>query len=336
MKTIHKRAAGILAAAATVALLAGCGSTNATTGSGAADGKPVKELTIGFLERQLDAPYYTAMQEEAKSVAKEQGFKLLVQNAGGDPVTQLNQAQTMLSQGADVIVADVLSPSTEKDQFEQIADQVPVVFMDTGIPGVGVTSVTSDNVKSGELSGEIAAGRFDQGSTVKVGVLNGGPNDEVVGPARQKGFLKGLEAAGVDYDVVASTSAVYAQDKAVPATESMLAAHPDLDLILGLNDSMALGALTVLQDQDNTTALVAAASDGQKEALEAIREGCDAQYVSTGLNSPNLATERAFEIAVSIGTGETKASSYDDNEFTRAAGIGCDNVDDYYDPKSTF
>lgn len=336
MKTIHKRAAGLLAAAATVALLAGCGSTNATSGTAGSDGKPVGDLTIGFLQRQLDAPYYTAMQEEAKAVAKEQGFKLLVQNAGGDPVTQLNQAQTMLSQGADVIVANVLSPSTEKEQFQQIADQVPVVFLDTGIPGVGVTSVTSDNVKSGELSGEIAAGRLEKGSTVKVGVLNGGPNDEVVGPARQKGFLQGLETAGIDYDVVASTSAVYAQDKAVPATESMLAAHPDIDLVLGLNDSMALGALTVLQDQGNTTALVAAASDGQKEALQAIQEGCDSQYVSTGLNSPNLAAERAFEIAVSIGTGESKASSYDDNEYTKAAGIGCENVDDYYDPESTF
>jgi len=336
MKTIHKRGIGVLAAAATIALLAGCGSTNAATSSGETDGKPVKELTIGFLERQLDAPYYTAMQEQAKAIAKKQGFKLLVQNAGGDPVTQLNQAQTMLSQGADVIVADVLSPSTEKDQFEQIAGQVPVVFMDTGIPGVGVTSVTSDNVKSGELSGKLAAKRFDQGETIEVGVLNGGPNDEVVGPARQKGFLQGLEDGGVKYDVVAETSAVYAQDKAVPATESMLAAHPDLDLILGLNDSMALGALTVLQDQNNTTTLVAASADGQKEAFEQINKGCDAQYVSTGLNSPDLATQRAFEIATSIGSGKTKASSYKDNEYTKAAGIGCENVDDYYDPDSVF
>jgi len=336
MKTIHKRGLGVLAAAATIALLAGCGSTTETTGSGETDGKPVEELTIGFLERQLDAPYYTAMQEQAKAIAKKQGFKLLVQNAGGDPVTQLNQAQTMLSQGADVIVADVLSPSTEKDQFEQIADQVPVVFMDTGIPGVGVTSVTSDNVKSGQMSGQLAAERFDEGSTIKVGVLNGGPNDEVVGPERQKGFLQGLEDGGVKYDIVAETSAVYAQDKAVPATESMLAAHPDLDLILGLNDSMALGALTVLQDQDNTETLVAASADGQKEAFAQIGKGCDAQYVSTGLNSPELATQRAFEIATSIGSGETKASSYDDNEYTKAAGIGCENVDDYYDPDSIF
>jgi len=336
MKTTHKRGVGVLAAAATLALLAGCSTTDAATGGSSNDTKPVKELTVGFLERQLDAPYYTAMQNQAKAIAKKQGFKLLVQNAGGDPVTQLNQAQTMLSQGADVIVADVLSPSTEKDQFKQIADQVPVVFMDTGIPGVGVTSVTSDNEKSGELSGKLAAGRFDKGSTIKVGILNGGPNDEVVGPLRQKGFLEGLEDGGVKYDVAASTSAVYAQDKAVPATESMLAAHPDLDLILGLNDSMALGALTVLQDQKNTTTLVAASSDGQKEAFEQIQKGCDAQYVSTGLNSPDLATQRAFEIATSIGSGKTKASSYDDNEYTKAAGINCENVGDYYDADSIF
>ncbi len=338
--TMKKRVLGAVAAAAVLFSLAGCGtvggSTSGSSSTEAAETKDVKDLTIGFLQRQLDAPYYSAMQSMAEDLADKEGFKLLFQNASGDPVTQLDQAQTMLSQGADVIVVNAISPDTEKEQLAQIAEQVPLLFIDTGIPDVGVTSVSSDNSAVGSLSGELTAKRFTSGQNIKIGVLNGGPNDVIVGPARQQGFLDGLTKAGVKFDVVAETEADYAQDKAVPATESMLAANPDLDLILGLNDSMALGALTVLNDQGNTKTLVAASADGQKQALEQIMKGCDAQYVSTGLNSPSLATERAFEIAVQLGTGEKAASDFEPNEYTEAAGIDCNNVADYYDANSIF
>jgi len=218
----------------------------------------------------------------------------------------------------------------------QAAAPLPLLFVDTGIPDVGVTSVSSDNAAIGKLSGELSAKRFTAGSTIDIAVLNGGPNDVIVGPARQQGFLDGLEAGSISYNIVAETPADYAQDKAVPATESMLAANPDVDLILGLNDSMALGALTVLQDQKNTTTFVAASADGQKEALAEMLTGCESQYLSTGLNSPSLAIVRAFEIAVQLGTGEKTADDFEPEEFTEAAGIDCTNVADYYDEEAVF
>ncbi|WP_157683224.1 substrate-binding domain-containing protein [Microlunatus soli] len=333
---------GIGAVAAAVGLLAVSACTTVGGTAGAADdapsaaGKKVSELKVGLLSRQLDAPFYTAMTARAKELAKKEGFTLVSQNANGDPVAQVNQAQTMMSQGVDLMIVDAISPSTEKTQLKQIAGEIPLVFMDTGIPDVGVTSVTSDNAKSGELSGGLTAKRFGSGKSIDVAILNGGPNDEIVGPARQKGFLKGLKDGGVKYKIIASTSAVYAQDKAVPATESLLAAHPDVDLILGLNDSMALGALTVIQDQKNDHTLVAAAADGQKQAFQQMIKGCDSPYVSTGLNSPELAVDRAFEIGLSVAAGESKPDDYQPNEYTKAAGIDCHNVKEYYDPNSVF
>ncbi|OLT06098.1 hypothetical protein BJF90_18085 [Pseudonocardia sp. CNS-004] len=168
-------------------------------------------------------------------------------------------------------------------------------------------------------------------------ILNGGPNDEIVGPARQEGFLAGLTEGGVTPEVVASATATYTQEEAVPATESMLAAHPETDLVLGLNDSMALGALSVLRNQGNSTVLVAAAADGQKEALAEIANGgCTGQYVSTGLNSPSLAAEQVFDIAVGVATGQLDPATVQKTSLTEAAGIGCENVAEYYDPSSIF
>ena len=333
--TIRRAVPVAIAAVLAIGLSACGGSVSSSSDTGKT--KAVSDVTIGFVQRQVDAPYYSAMQSMAESLAKKEGFTLHFQNAGGNPVTQLDQAQTMLSQGVDALIVNAVSPDTEKVQMTQVAKQVPVIFIDTGIQGVGVTSVTSDNEQIGLLSGALTAKRFKAGSTITVAILNGGPTDVVVGPRRQSGFLKGLEKGGIKYTIVAQTSAVYAQDKAVPATESMLAANPKVDLILGLNDAMALGALTVLHNQGNTTTLVAAAADGQKEALVAIKNGGrTGQYVSTGLNSPSLATNRAFEIALQLATGKKKASDFKSSEFTKPAGIDFNNVDSYYDPKSIF
>jgi ABC-type sugar transport system substrate-binding protein len=327
-----------VAAAASLALLSACGTVGSNSAPDQAqEPKPVTEVTIGFAQRQMDAPYYAAMEAMAQERARAEGFTLLFQNAGGDPVTQLNQVQAMLAQGVDALVVNAISPETQRTQLEQVAGEVPVLFVDTSIPDVGLTAVQSNNREIGRLSGLLTAQRVGSGTTIQVAILNGGPNDEIVGPARQEGFLAGLTEGGVTPEVVASATATYTQEEAVPATESMLAAHPETDLVLGLNDSMALGALSVLRNQGNSTVLVAAAADGQKEALAEIANGgCTGQYVSTGLNSPSLAAEQVFDIAVGVATGQLDPATVQKTSLTEAAGIGCENVSEYYDPSSVF
>ena len=327
-----------VAAAASLALLSACGTVGSSSSpTEAQEAKPVTEVTIGFAQRQMDAPYYAAMEATAQQRAQDEGFHLLFQNAGGDPVTQLNQVQAMLAQGVDALVVNAISPETQRTQLEQAAGEVPVLFVDTSIPDIGLTAVQSDNHEIGRLSGQITAKRIGTGTTVQVAILNGGPNDEIVGPARQEGFLAGLTEGGVTPEVVASATATYTQEEAIPATESMLAAHPETDLVLGLNDSMALGALSVLRNQGNSTVLVAAAADGQKEALAEIANGgCTGQYVSTGLNSPSIAAEQVFDLAVGVATGQTDPATVQKTSLTKAGGIGCENVSEFYDPSSVF
>lgn len=336
---MHKK---FFVAAATLAVttlaVSACDVSGSSTGNASSPTpKDIKQVTIGFAQREVDAPYYAAMVQMAQQIAQKDGFKLLVQNANSDPVTQINQVNTMVAQGADLVLVDAISPQSEKAQLEQVAKQKPLMFVDTPIPGVGFTGVQSNNVAIGTDAGDLLAKRMGTGATANVAILNGGPNDYIVGPDRQKGFLAGLTQGGVKVNVVASAPGNYTTDQAVPATENMLSAHPDINVVLGLNDSMALGALRVLRSQGKSNVLVAAAADGQKEALQEIQTGgCTGQYVSTGLNSPSLAIQKAMDIAVQVTTGKQKPSSFPANTYTQAAGIDCHNVKQFYDPTSTF
>lgn len=242
---------------------------------GTGEAKSVEDLKVGFLIRQLDAPYFAAVQKEAEDLAAEQGFELLVQDAGGDAVKQLDQANTMVTQGVDVLLINATSQDTQRDQLEQLANDVPIIFVDYGIPEVGVTTVQSANEEIGRLSGALTGERLGEGAEVTVGVLTGPPEDDIVGPQRQSGFLKGLEEAGVKYDIVAEAPAGWAQDQAVPATESILAANPDLGLLLGLNSpSLAVNRAMEIGIQI-ATGEKSASDFEQLEFTEAAGINCD-------------------------------------------------------------
>ena len=342
--TRRRRSTGIAAAATALMMLSACGQIypSSAPAQGPANGiKPsVDQVVVGFAQQQLQAPYFAAMQVQSEQIAKQQGFKLLFQAANKDPVIQMNQMQAMMAQGADVLVVNATSVKGQKEMMTQIASKIPVTYIDTSVPGTGMTSVQSDNLTIGRESGKISAKRFqDMGKTsIKMVIRTGPATDEFVGPARRQGFLDGLKEGGLPYEIKGEQSGDYAQDKGQVAAENMLAANPDIDLVLGLNDSMALGGYNVVNGKDQyKNVYVAASADGQKEALALIKEGgCDGRYLSTGLNSPSLAAEQALQISVDVATGKKKPSDYKPESFTKAVGIGCENIDEYYDPKSIF
>jgi ribose transport system substrate-binding protein len=340
----RRRLIGAAAAATAVLTITACGqiypSKEPAQGPAGGVQSDVKDVVVGFAQQQLQAPYFAAMQVQSEEIAKEKGFKLLFQAANKDPVVQMNQMQAMLAQGANVLVVNATSVKGQKEMMTQIASKIPVIYIDTSVPDTGTTSVQSDNLSIGRESGKITAKRFlGMGKdSIKMVILTGPATDEVVGPNRRQGFLDGLTEGGLKYDIKSEQSGDYQQDKGQVAAENMLAANPDVDLVLGLNDSMALGAYNVIKDKAQyKNVYVAASADGQKEALALIKEGgCDGKYISTGLNSPSLASEEALSIAVDIATGVKKPADYPPESYTLAVGIGCENVDDYYNPDNIF
>ncbi|WP_312870233.1 sugar ABC transporter substrate-binding protein [Gordonia asplenii] len=336
--------AGTIGAVGLVAVLSACGSiypdltpTNQPFGGVRSN---VREVTIGFAQQQVQAPYFAAMKQLADEIARKKGFKLLFQSANKDPAIQLNQMQAMLAQGASVLIVNATSVKGQVWNMKQIGSQVPVIYVDTAVPGTGTTAVQSNSFAIGQGAGKLAAERFKAmgKSQISMVVITGSPTDEFVGPARRKGFLQGLTDGGVKYTIESEQDGLYQQDTGQVAAETMLAAHPNVDLVMGLNDAMVLGAYNVVSGNPKyRNVYVAAAADGQREALALIkRDGCRGRYLSTGLNSPNLATEQALTIAIDIALGHKKPSDYPPNSYTLAVGIGCNNVDKFYDPNSVF
>ena len=342
--TKGRRALVVAAAAVILTTVSACGQIypSSEPAQGPAGGVQTdrSNVVIGFAQQQLQAPYFSAMQVQAENIAGEEGVKLLFQATNKDPVIQSNQMQAMMAQGANVLIMNATSPKGQVETMTQISSKIPVIYIDTSVPGTGTTSVQSDNLAIGRESGKLTAKRFKElgKDSIKLVIITGPATDEVVGPNRRQGFLDGLTEGGVKYEIGSEQNGEYQQDKGQVAAENMLAANPDTDLVLGLNDAMALGAYNVIRGKAQyDDVYIAASADGQREALELIkRDGCKGRYISTGLNSPDLATKDAMRIAIDIATGVKKPTDFPPESFTLAVGIGCENVDEFYDPNSIF
>ena len=186
---------------------------------------------------------------------------------------------------------------------------VPVVIIDSSIdPSADyVTVVQSNNTANGQKVGEWFADTFGD-KTPHIALLSGEQGNLVGGWTTEGGWK---------------------------AMEDLLTAHKDIDVVLGENDSMVLGAIKAIKEagkQPMKDIFVFAAADGQKEALQAIKEGT---YGATGLNNPKLVATTGVDILVKAVHKQLPAN-FPKISYTEPAAITKDNVDKYIDPNAVF
>jgi ribose transport system substrate-binding protein len=135
------------------------------------------------------------------------------------------------------------------------------------------------------------------------------------------------------YEVVGQGWGAWSHEGGLKAMEDLLTAHPDINVVLGENDSMVLGARRALEEANRLNGMVlVAAADGQKEALELIKKG---EYGATGLNDPDLIARTAVEIGVKALQGKLDPK-FPKLYLTKPAAITQENVDQYYRPDAVF
>lgn len=305
----------------------------------AQDNKSVEDLKIGWSAYTTAVPYHAAQVEAAKMKSEELGFELIATVAEGSMVKQISNVEDLLAQGIDLLVLNPKDPKGLVPATKSATRAgVPVIIVDSSIdPSADfVTTVQSNNLRNGELVGEWIAEQM-KGKEIKAALISGAQGNPV-GKERRQGLIRGiteeqLRSEGkANLKIVAQGFGNWATEGGLTAMEDILVAHPEINLLIGENDSMLLGAMKVLEESDRTDVLIAAAADGQKEAYEAIMD--ESQYGATGLNDPALIAETAIDIAVEYLIEDKK--ELPKISYTPAVAITEDNVDEFYNPNAVF
>ena len=215
---------------------------------------------------------------------------------------------------------------------------VKVVIIDSGLNSKAnfVTLVQSSNDQNGFLVGQWMA-KATKGKDLKIALLSGDKGN-VVGQARRLGVIKGLvegqlvNDGKVSFQIVAQGWGAWSDTGGLSAMEDILTAHPEVNVVLGENDSMVLGAMKALKAAGKKDVMVLAAADGQKEALALIKEGT---YSATGLNDPDLVARTGVQAGLKALAG-TLPADFPKIDYTTPDVITKDNVDKYYRAGAVF
>lgn len=294
----------------TLGLLAGCSTEQPTGGSPAPNvtgpapvtGAPGTEegLTIGFSCGWGWVPYTIATKLGTEVAAKEEGITIICTSANNDMQTQIADVENLTEKGIDgLLMYAIDSAGLSSIAAEVMAGGVPLGTVDVGVSETEANfHVASDNYEIGCIAARYVGGYLGEAGG-KVAIVGWSTVDATVD--RESGFQDTLAA---EYPQV--TVAAYYGDggsdrtAALNATENILQAHPDLDLIWGSNEQAALGALAAV-DASNTGIPVAGV-DSDVESLTAIIE--NPNFLATVSQDPYMMGYTAVKKMAALLRGE--------------------------------
>jgi ribose transport system substrate-binding protein len=342
MRKTTQLSAWLIAVFLAGALLLGCkeepNAQDSAKARGADEKKELKDIKIGMSMYTLGAPYFAAQVNAAKKKAKALGLRLVSTEARDDMVTQLANVEDLLAQGIDLLILNPKDPQGLIPATKAATKAgVPVIIIDSTIDPAAdfVTTIQSNNLANGELIGNWLVKQMKR-EPIRMALISGVPGNPV-GKERRQGVFRGIieqqlrTGAKAGFEIVAQGWGDWYHEGGLKAMEDIIVAHPEINVMLAENDSMALGALEAIRETHRENdILVLAAADGQKEALELIKQG---KYGATGMNNPVLIAETAIEIGLEVLQGKT---DFPKVSYTPAVCITKENVDRYYDPNAIF
>jgi ribose transport system substrate-binding protein len=298
------------------------------------------DCKIGISMKTLDAPYFAAQEVSAKKHAEELGCEVISVDGQNDLNKQVADVEDMVAQG---IGALIINPRDSKGLVPAVnaatAAGVKVFVIDSTIDAQAnfVTLVQSSNSQNGLLVGQWLADAT-KGKELKIALISGDKGNEV-GQERRLGVLAGLTEGQLrnegraNFTVVGQGWGAWTNEGGLKAMEDLLTANPDVNVVLGENDSMVLGAQKALEQANKSgDVLFLAAADGQKEALQAIKDG---KYGATGLNDPALVAATAVDLAKKALDGKLPGD-ISKITYTTPTAITKDNVDKYLKKDAVF
>ncbi|HKT96616.1 MAG TPA: substrate-binding domain-containing protein [Paraburkholderia sp.] len=296
------------------------------------------KLKVGVSMKVLNAPYFAAAMESAKARATELGADVIVADAQGKMQKQIADVEDLVTRGVKVLVIDPADPEALVGAVNAAsAAGVKVVVIDSTLDPKAnyLTLVQSSNRQNGALVGRWVVDNMGD-KPLKIALISGEKGNPV-GKERRDGVLEGIIEAQLEKTGKANVQIVgqgwgnWSDEGGLKAMEDLLVANKDINMVLGENDSMVLGARRAIESANRQGITLVAAADGQKEALALIKQG---KYGVTALNDPALVARTAVDIGVKAAKGQ--AVNVPKISYTPSAAISKSNVDKYYNPKAIF
>ena len=302
-------------------LLCGLAAVGAAFLSGCSAAPNYKYLVV-FSQCNNAEPYRAAQNEEMKEMwAKQPDVKLVEMDAQQDSVRQIAEIETAIRLKPQLLIVapNDRAPLTEV-MGRAMKAGIKVICLERDIVEPNYTSwISADNRAIGELLGGFVVDYLKK--------KNGAPKGTIVELAGIKGNApeierkEGAESVWAKYpDIDFKTEAVanWLQSAAKDRMTEILSSTPNIDVVYGRNDPMAVGAYLAAKEKSRDKEMIFVGIDGLKGdagGIKKVKEGilaatciyplCVDQAVEVGnqmLRDPNFQPQKQYIISSQLIT----------------------------------
>lgn len=253
-----------------------------------------KKTIFGAVYMTLNNPFYQIIDTEMRSLIEANNGILLTRNPSLNAERQQEQILELVNLGAKAIFVnpvdvDNIAPALEKARQKN----VKIIAIDTNFPDNNLADCTivSDNYLAGQ---QCAQHLLTHRAKARIALLT--HHQAKSAQERINGFLASIKDKP-EFQVVATADCLGQLELAMPAMEKILQEHPDVDVVMALNDPAAMGAVAALQHAGRLSGTSVYGVDGSPDVKEMIAHGA---ITATAGQEPRkigiLAVQSAFHI----------------------------------------
>jgi ribose transport system substrate-binding protein len=299
---VCKKILTVVLAVALFFTVVGFGVNGSSSRALAAD-RPVK---IGVSMSTTQNLFYSKMAQIIQNYCKEKGIECIISDENNDVSKQISSFENFISSGCTAIIAVVFNGEGIKDVVKKAVDSGVFVMTYDGFVEGAQGSLNLDNYVYGYQTGSMAADWINSIPELKKQqVIEAGIFDYPDIPIiidRAKGIADALAQKAPNVKVVAQQKAGVGDEGNVQG-ENFLAAHPDIQVICGINDTGVLGAYEVFKAAGHIGDNIGLfGADGDPQALKLIADGTC--YRGTVKSGAYEALPKAVDVCIAASKGE--------------------------------
>lgn len=258
---------------------------------------------IGLAMPNLQADFFNQIKLGVENYTAELGIDLIVVDAKNDTATQVSQVQDMITQGIDAFIyipagAAAAAVPTRLAR----AEGIPVINVDREPDGApGDTFIAGESIESAYQVCKYIIEKA--GGSGKMAIIHGqkGTTPEV---DRFTGCKRAIdENPGIEL-VTQQWSQMWSPDEGFSIAQNMLQANPDLKVIFGQADALAMGAAKAVDVAGLSDQVIIGGYDGDVAALQYLAK-CEGPFIVTATQSTQAMGRLAVDAAIKVDAGET-------------------------------
>lgn len=282
--------------------------------------KAEKDIVIGIAVAAYSDKFHLFVLDAVREECQKRGVTLIETDCKNDTNIQIENVESLISQGCDAIIMSIIDTSTGRP-FKRLTGAAGIPLIAANVPfDEADYVVTTDSHDAAVMQGEEVARVI--GGKGNIGIITGlsGKNQTIIRTAA----VKEVWAKYPGITVISEDDGKWDMAKGMEIMETWLQSGDKYDAVVANSDDMALGAIRALEGAGMMNkGIVISGFDGHPDAMQSVKDG---KLTHTIFQSPQKQGAKSVEVAVEVILGK-----YDGPKYVNipAELITKDNVDNY-------